>query len=39
MNTNMHDDVESVLLTAEQISEITSKLGAVITEDYKNSKN
>lgn len=39
MNTNMHNDVESVLLTAEQIDEITTKLGDKITEDYKNSKN
>lgn len=38
MNTNMNNDVESVLLTAEQIDNITLRLGSKISEDYKNSK-
>lgn len=38
MNTNMHNDVESILLTAEQIDGLTTRLGEQITEDYKNSK-
>ena len=38
MNNNMQNDVESVLLSEEQIDEITSKLGKQITEDNKSSK-
>jgi hypoxanthine phosphoribosyltransferase len=34
----MHTDVESILVSEEQINEITTKLGAQIAEDHKDSK-
>lgn len=34
----MTNDIKSILITEEQIDEITSKLAAEITEDYKNSE-
>lgn len=34
----MTNDIKSILITEEQINEITSKLAAEITEDYKNSE-
>ena len=38
MNNIMHTDVESILVSEEQINEITTKLGAQIAEDHKDSK-
>ena len=34
----MINDLKSILVTEEQIDEITTKIAAQITEDYKNSK-
>lgn len=34
----MTNDIKSILITEEQIDEITAKLAAEITEDYKNSE-
>lgn len=34
----MTNDIKSILITEEQIEEITAKLAAKITEDYKNSE-
>ena len=34
----MHDSIESILVTEEEINSITSSLAEKITEDYKNSK-
>ena len=34
----MTNDIKSILITEEQISEITAKLATQITEDYKNSE-
>ena len=34
----MINDLKSILITEEQIDEITTKIAAQITEDYKNSK-
>ncbi|MBO5022844.1 MAG: hypoxanthine phosphoribosyltransferase [Clostridia bacterium] len=39
MNNNiLHTDVASILVSEEQINELTARLGAQITEDYKDSK-
>ena len=38
MNNIMHTDVESILVSEEQINEITTRLGKQITEDHKASK-
>lgn len=34
----MTNDIKSILITEEEIGEITSRLAAKITEDYKNSE-
>ena len=36
VSANMHDDIEKVLLTEEEIKEIVNRIGKQITEDYKD---
>ena len=38
MHTTMTNDLKKVLVTEEEIDEITTRLANQITEDYKNSK-
>ena len=36
VSANMHDDIEKVLLTEEEIKEIVNRIGKQITEDYRD---
>ena len=36
MDNNIIKDIEKVLISAEELAEIVKKLGAQISEDYKN---
>lgn len=37
-NINIHEDVERILVTEEELREINRRLGKKITEDYKDKK-